>query len=127
MAGKLMPPAQQTLSNTNSGNQATSQETGCILPNQDKRQRKKKSYLVETPASDSANPFEATAAGAGIEINMLLTKFADVLSRRAAEDALQMNELECMLIEARNLESYLREKKSRLRQTLAVISDKLQI
>lgn len=47
-------------------------------------------------------------------------------SDRAAADASRMKELEGILAEARDLESYLREKKQHLRQMLAVISDKLQ-
>lgn len=47
-------------------------------------------------------------------------------SERAAKDTSQMKELEDILTEARNLESYLKEKKHHLRQTLALISDKLQ-
>lgn len=47
-------------------------------------------------------------------------------SERAAADTAQMKELEGILTKARNLESYLKEKKYNLRQTLAGISDKLQ-
>lgn len=47
-------------------------------------------------------------------------------SDRAAVDASRMKELEGILAEARDLESYLKEKKQHLRQMLAVISDKLQ-
>lgn len=46
-------------------------------------------------------------------------------SERAAADSSQMRELEGILAEAKSLESYLKEKKTHLRQTLAVISDKL--
>uniref|UniRef100_A0A3B5KX50 Uncharacterized protein n=1 Tax=Xiphophorus couchianus TaxID=32473 RepID=A0A3B5KX50_9TELE len=47
-------------------------------------------------------------------------------SERGAADTTQMKELEGILTEARNLESYLKEKKCNLRQTLALISNKLQ-
>lgn len=47
-------------------------------------------------------------------------------SERAAADTSQLKKLEGILTEAQNLESYLKEKKKELRQTLAVISDKLQ-
>lgn len=47
-------------------------------------------------------------------------------SERAAIDASQVRELEDILMEARNLESHLKEKKDHLRRTLALISDKLQ-
>lgn len=46
-------------------------------------------------------------------------------SERAAADSFQMRELEGILAEAKSLELYLKEKKTHLRQTLAVISDKL--
>lgn len=47
-------------------------------------------------------------------------------SERAAADTSQMKELQGILAEAHNLESCLKEKKNHLRQTLALISDKLQ-
>lgn len=47
-------------------------------------------------------------------------------SERAAADTGQMKKLQGILTEAQNLESYLKEKKKHLRQTLALISDKLQ-
>lgn len=47
-------------------------------------------------------------------------------SDQAAGDTSRMKELEGILAEARDLESYLKEKKQHLRQMLAVISDKLQ-
>jgi len=56
----------------------------------------------------------------------ILTVTLVCCSDRASADTSQMKELEVILIEARNLESYLKEKKSHLRQTLALISDKLQ-
>lgn len=47
-------------------------------------------------------------------------------SERAAADTSQMKELQGILTAAQNLESYLKEKKNHLRQTLALISHKLQ-
>ena len=52
--------------------------------------------------------------------------FVACCSERAAADTSKMKKLEVNLAEARNLESYLKEKKNHLRQTLALISDKLQ-
>ncbi|XP_072247897.1 uncharacterized protein [Leuresthes tenuis] len=123
MAGKLMPPSvnKQTVSS----NKEPQQEMDCTLSNQYKSPPKKKK-TPETSALESPNSFEATAVGASREVNLLVTKFAEVLSDRASADTSQMKELEVILIEARNLESYLKEKKSHLRQTLALISDKLQ-
>ncbi|KAM4590156.1 uncharacterized protein tex12 isoform 2-T2 [Fundulus diaphanus] len=126
--GKSMPPAatKHALSGNKGPNLATSQEVDCPRPNQDKSPAKKKKALSEASTLDSACSFDATAAGAGREISMLVTKFTEVLSERAASDTTQIKELEGILTEARNLESYLKEKKSKLRQTLALISDKLQ-
>uniref|UniRef100_A0A8C6SK79 Uncharacterized protein n=1 Tax=Neogobius melanostomus TaxID=47308 RepID=A0A8C6SK79_9GOBI len=59
------------------------------------------------------------------EINGLFAKFADVLSEKAATDTSMNQELEGILNEARNLEAHLLQKKKRLKQTLAQISDKL--
>ncbi|KAM4742525.1 uncharacterized protein tex12 [Anableps anableps] len=128
MAGKLMPPAvtKQTLSSNKGPNQTPSQEMDCPRSNRDKSPPKKKKASSEASALDSACSFDSTAAGAGREISMLLTKFTELLSERAAADTTQMKELEGILTEARSLESYLKEKKSNLRQTLALISNKLQ-
>ncbi|MED6284195.1 hypothetical protein CHARACLAT_016820, partial [Characodon lateralis] len=98
----------------------------CSRSNQDKSPPKKKKALSEASSLDSAHAFDPTAAGAGREISLLVAKFTEMLSERAAADTTQMKELEDILTEARNLESYLKEKKSNLRQTLALISDKLQ-
>lgn len=56
----------------------------------------------------------------------LMSVFIACCSERAVADTSQMKELEGILTEAQNLESYLKEKKNHLRQTLALISDKLQ-
>uniref|UniRef100_A0A673BVA3 Uncharacterized protein n=1 Tax=Sphaeramia orbicularis TaxID=375764 RepID=A0A673BVA3_9TELE len=64
--------------------------------------------------------------GANRELSMLLSKFAEVLSERASADTVEMKQLEGILTEAQNLESFLKGKKSHLRQTLALISDKLK-
>ncbi|CAG6007433.1 unnamed protein product [Menidia menidia] len=94
--------------------------------NQDKSPPKKKKTPPEASTFHPADSFEATVAGASREVSVLVTKFAEVLSERASADTSQMKELEVILTEAQNLESYLKEKKSRLRQTLALISEKLQ-
>lgn len=47
-------------------------------------------------------------------------------SERAIADTMLMKELEGILADARHLESYLKEKKQHLRQTLDLISEKLQ-
>lgn len=47
-------------------------------------------------------------------------------SERAAADTSQMKALDGLLAEAQSLESYLKEKKNHLKQTLALIADKLQ-
>lgn len=47
-------------------------------------------------------------------------------SERTTADTMLMKELEGVLADARDLESYLKEKKQHLRQTLDVISERLQ-
>ncbi|TMS07443.1 Testis-expressed protein 12 [Larimichthys crocea] len=127
-AGKLaVPTLNKTGVNNNKGpKQTTAQEMECTPANQEESPPKKKKPPSK-PSTDleSADSFEATAAGASREVSMLLSKFSKVLSERAAADSSQMRELEGILAEAKSLESYLKEKKTHLRQTLAVISDKL--
>ncbi|KAM9359106.1 testis-expressed protein 12 [Symphorus nematophorus] len=98
----------------------------CTPANQDKSPPKRKKAPSKPSTLESADLFEATNAGASREVSMLFSKLAQVLSERAAADTSQMKELESILAEAQNLESYLKEKKKHLRQTLALISDKLQ-
>ncbi|KAM9732745.1 testis-expressed protein 12 isoform 1-T1 [Menidia menidia] len=128
MAGKLMPPTvnKQTVNSHKEPKQTTSQEMDSTHSNQDKSPPKKKKTPPEASTFHPADSFEATVAGASREVSVLVTKFAEVLSERASADTSQMKELEVILTEAQNLESYLKEKKSRLRQTLALISEKLQ-
>lgn len=57
---------------------------------------------------------------------LALFAFMVCFSEKAAADTSQMKELEGILREAQSLECYLKEKKNHLRQTLALISDKLQ-
>uniref|UniRef100_A0A3Q1EXH5 Testis expressed 12 n=1 Tax=Acanthochromis polyacanthus TaxID=80966 RepID=A0A3Q1EXH5_9TELE len=124
---KLMPPAlnKRTLNSNNEPQQTTPQEMECTLANQEKSPPSEKNAPSEMSALESACSFEDTATGTSREISMLASKFAEVLSERAAADYTQMKELEGILTQARNLESYLKEKKRHLRQTLALISDKL--
>ncbi|XP_074496767.1 uncharacterized protein tex12 [Sebastes fasciatus] len=127
-AGKLIPPTlNKRAVNSNKGpKQTTPKETERTPANQDKSPPKKKKPPSTPSTLESANQFEATTAGASREVSMLFSTFAEVLSERAAADTSQMKELEGILTEAQNLESYLKEKKRHLRQTLALISDKLQ-
>ncbi|KAJ0021816.1 hypothetical protein NQD34_009306 [Periophthalmus magnuspinnatus] len=69
--------------------------------------------------------FDAATADVSCEINDLFTKFADILCEKATADQSMMQELDGIVTEARNLEAHLKEKKKLLRQTLALISDKL--
>ncbi|XP_042337216.1 testis-expressed protein 12-like, partial [Plectropomus leopardus] len=94
--------------------------------NRDKSPPTKKQTPSKPPTSEPADLFEATTAGAIREFNMLFSEFSQALSERAAADAAQMKELDRILTEAKNLEAYLKEKKKTLRQTLDLISDKLQ-
>ncbi|KAM7399798.1 hypothetical protein PAMP_019042 [Pampus punctatissimus] len=125
--GKLAPPAlnKRGANNGKGPKQTTSQEMERTPVNQDKSPPTKKKPPSKASTLESADLFEATTAGASREVSMLLSQFAAVLSERAAADTSQMKELEGILTEARSLESYLKEKKSHLRQTLAAISAKL--
>uniref|UniRef100_A0A8C9Y4G9 Testis expressed 12 n=1 Tax=Sander lucioperca TaxID=283035 RepID=A0A8C9Y4G9_SANLU len=126
--GKLIPPTlnKRAVNNNKAPKQTTPQETEHTPANQDKSPPKKKKPPSKPSTLESADLFVATTAGASREVSMLFSKFAEVLSERAAADTSQMKELEGILTEAQNLESYLKEKKKHLRQTLALISDKLQ-
>uniref|UniRef100_A0A8D3B025 Testis-expressed sequence 12 protein n=1 Tax=Scophthalmus maximus TaxID=52904 RepID=A0A8D3B025_SCOMX len=128
VAGKPTPPASSKRSANNKGasKQSTCQEMERSHENPDKSPPKKRRPPSTPSASESPDSFEATTAGASKEVSMLMLQFAEVLSERAAADTAQMKELEGILTKARNLESYLKEKKYNLRQTLAGISDKLQ-
>uniref|UniRef100_A0A8C9VNU3 Si:dkey-40g16.5 n=1 Tax=Scleropages formosus TaxID=113540 RepID=A0A8C9VNU3_SCLFO len=86
----------------------------------------KNTSSIKLPALNIAGSFEAMLQDAKEEVDMLFSKYADVMSERAAADVSQVMELEDILKEARGLESHLREKKEHLKQSLAVISDKLQ-
>ncbi|XP_059187736.1 testis-expressed protein 12-like [Centropristis striata] len=130
VAEKLIPITLNTraVNNSKGPKQATTQETQGAPANQDKSppRKRKTTSRPTTSILESADLFEATTTGGSREVNMLCSEFAEVLSERAAADTFQMKELEDILTEAQNLESYLKEKKKHLRQTLDLISDKLQ-
>ncbi|XP_054460129.1 myosin-G heavy chain-like [Anoplopoma fimbria] len=134
MAEKMIPPAKKRANNNNNNNNSSSSrgsthtdtEMERSPANQDKSPPKKKKPPSTSSTLESAGFFEATTSGTSRDVSMLISKFAEVLSERAAADTSQMKELEVILTEAQNLESFLKEKKKRLRQTLALISDKLQ-
>ncbi|XP_073343537.1 uncharacterized protein [Pagrus major] len=130
MAGKLIAPEfnKRAVNNNEGPKQTTSQEMEHTPANQDRSPPKKKKPPSKPSTFESADLIEASAAGFNCcgEVRMLLSTFVEVLSERAAADTSQMKKLEGMLAKAQNLEFYLKEKKSHLRQTLALISDKLQ-
>ncbi|XP_068601722.1 uncharacterized protein [Brachionichthys hirsutus] len=68
----------------------------------------------------------ASATAAGRDVCSLLMTFSHLLSERVVADTSQISELEGVLAEAATVASCLREKKKYLRQTLSVISEKLQ-
>uniref|UniRef100_A0A665VTN8 Uncharacterized protein n=1 Tax=Echeneis naucrates TaxID=173247 RepID=A0A665VTN8_ECHNA len=116
--GKVNLPAVKKRTVNNNVNKSFSaislsslQQIECTPANQDRSPPKKRKLPNEPSTLESGDLFEATA------IMTIL---------RAAADAAQMKELEGVLTEARNLESFLKDKKNHLRQTLALISDKLQ-
>uniref|UniRef100_A0A674IQH7 Testis expressed 12 n=1 Tax=Terrapene triunguis TaxID=2587831 RepID=A0A674IQH7_9SAUR len=60
------------------------------------------------------------------EINNLLSKYAHILSERAAMDASYVQELEGILKEARIIENHLKQKRESLRHRFTVIANTLQ-
>ncbi|KAK5869039.1 hypothetical protein PBY51_010002 [Eleginops maclovinus] len=127
MAGKLTPLSlnKKALNNTKSPKQTTPHEKEHSPANQENSPPKKKKPPSKPSTSETADLFEVASAGASREVSLMFSKFAQVLSERAAADTSQMKELEGILAEVQNLESHLKEKKKHLRQTLTVISDKL--
>uniref|UniRef100_A0A4W5Q345 Si:dkey-40g16.5 n=1 Tax=Hucho hucho TaxID=62062 RepID=A0A4W5Q345_9TELE len=126
MPGRVMPPTGRGMDNKGPKQKLAQEveQTSAYCDNSPAK--KKKAHSSKTPASYSSDLFEDELAGANREVNMLFSKYSEVLSERAAIDASQVRELEDVLMEARNLESHLKEKKEHLRRTLALISDKLQ-
>ncbi|XP_078140490.1 testis-expressed protein 12 [Centroberyx gerrardi] len=127
--GKVIPPTvnKRGVNNSKGPKQKIPQKMEHTPAHQDKYSPKKKKTASSKPSAvDSADLFEHTIAGANREVSMLFSKYAEVLSERAAADASQVKELEGIMMEARSLESHLKEKKDHLRRTLALISDKLQ-
>ncbi|GAA6065709.1 testis-expressed protein 12 isoform X2, partial [Tachysurus ichikawai] len=88
--------------------------------------KKMKASRTKSLLADGADEFETAWSDAVRDINLLFSKYSEVLRERAAVDASQIQELTDILTEAMNLESQLKEKKEHLRQALAIISDKLQ-
>ncbi|XP_009988822.1 PREDICTED: testis-expressed sequence 12 protein [Tauraco erythrolophus] len=60
------------------------------------------------------------------EIMNLLSKYAHILSERAAMDASYVKELDGILKEARTIETHLKQKRESLKQRFTVITNTLQ-
>ncbi|CAM4613038.1 testis-expressed protein 12 [Lepidochelys kempii] len=60
------------------------------------------------------------------EINNLLSKYAHILSERAAMDASYVQELDGILKEAKIIENHLKQKRESLRHRFTVIANTLQ-
>ncbi|KAJ8368216.1 hypothetical protein SKAU_G00082440 [Synaphobranchus kaupii] len=88
--------------------------------------KKKRPLSDKSPALNSLDVFQAAVTDANREVNVLFSKYAEVMSERAAVDGSQVRELEDIVKEVKGLESHLMERKEQLRRSLAVISDKLQ-
>ncbi|KAJ8397212.1 hypothetical protein AAFF_G00440460 [Aldrovandia affinis] len=88
--------------------------------------KKKRPPRDKSAASKCSDVFEAAVTDANREVDMLFSKYAEVMSERASVDGSQARELEDIVREVRNLESHLMERKEQLRHSLAIISDKLQ-
>uniref|UniRef100_A0A3B3CPY5 Uncharacterized protein n=1 Tax=Oryzias melastigma TaxID=30732 RepID=A0A3B3CPY5_ORYME len=84
---------------------------------QDKSPPKKRKHSSEAFTLDLLNSFDTTSAGK--------TSSVVFCRERAKADISKIKVLKILLAEAQNLESYLKERISRLKQTLTQISDKL--
>ncbi|XP_019402474.1 PREDICTED: testis-expressed sequence 12 protein [Crocodylus porosus] len=73
-----------------------------------------------------ADVLEKVLNDMGKEINSLLSKYAYILSERAAMDAAYVQELDGILKEARTMENHLKQKRESLRDRFAVIANTLK-
>ncbi|XP_012965125.1 testis-expressed protein 12 isoform X1 [Anas platyrhynchos] len=71
-------------------------------------------------------PLEEVLTEMNKEIKNLLSKYAQILSERAAMDASYVQELDGILKEARTLENHLKQKRESLKQRFTVIANSLQ-
>ncbi|XP_034281156.1 testis-expressed protein 12 [Pantherophis guttatus] len=84
------------------------------------------------PTPESSQKFhkmdtlETILKDTGKEINALLSKYAQILSERAAMDASYVEELEGILKEACSIENHLKLKRENLRHSFAAIAGPLQ-
>ncbi|XP_008635151.1 PREDICTED: testis-expressed sequence 12 protein [Corvus brachyrhynchos] len=83
------------------------------------------------PSEDSQSlsntePLEKVLHEMGKEINSLLSKYADIISARAAVDSSYVQELDETLTQARAIENHLEQKRERLKKRVTVIASTLQ-
>ncbi|XP_050767029.1 testis-expressed protein 12 [Gymnogyps californianus] len=71
-------------------------------------------------------PLEEVLNEMNKEITNLLSKYAHILSERAAMDASYVQELDGILKEARTIENHLKQKRESLKQRFTVIANTLQ-
>ncbi|XP_014805036.1 PREDICTED: testis-expressed sequence 12 protein [Calidris pugnax] len=71
-------------------------------------------------------PLEKALNEMNKEIMNLLSKYAHILSERAAMDASYVQELDGILKEARTIENHLKQKRESLKQRFTVIANSLQ-
>nr|XP_010303096.1 PREDICTED: testis-expressed sequence 12 protein [Balearica regulorum gibbericeps] len=71
-------------------------------------------------------PLEKVLNEMNKEIMNLLSKYAHILSERAATDASYVQELDGILKEARTIENHLKQKRESLKQRFTVIANTLQ-
>ncbi|XP_010157270.1 PREDICTED: testis-expressed sequence 12 protein [Eurypyga helias] len=71
-------------------------------------------------------PLEKVLNEMNKEIKNLLSKYAHILSERAAMDASYVQELDGILKEARTIENHLKQKRESLKQRFTVIANTLQ-
>ncbi|XP_068850712.1 testis-expressed protein 12 [Aphelocoma coerulescens] len=83
------------------------------------------------PSEDSQSlsntePLEKVLNEMGKEINNLLSKYADIISARAAVDSSYVQELDETLKQARAIENHLKQKRERLKERVTVLASTLQ-
>ncbi|XP_061072198.1 testis-expressed protein 12-like [Conger conger] len=88
--------------------------------------KKKRPLCDKSPSLNSLDVFQAAVTDSNREVNVLFSKFAEVMSERAAVDGSQVRELEDIMTEVKGLESHLMERKELLKHSLAIVSNKLQ-
>uniref|UniRef100_A0A8D0L718 Testis expressed 12 n=1 Tax=Sphenodon punctatus TaxID=8508 RepID=A0A8D0L718_SPHPU len=113
-----------------SGARSTPEEPSPTRPVGPQLSPLKKTDLVFSSSSQSVCKMEALQKvlnETSKEINTMLSKYAQILSERAAMDVSYVEELDGFLKEASSIENHLKPKRKSLRHGFAVIANTLQI